>query len=169
MIVNRKFIDFTTEVINKKEKVIKSFNFKSNLSKKGNFLFFWPQNFHNDAKEIILLINEMASHFKTKKINFFGVSVDSIYSHQAFLEQLKNSNYLNKLEFTIISDLNKDISRDYFVLDNELTSSFAMFYINHYLDIKYVEMSANLLEINKDKLTNIINNSKYDKKIKKTI
>lgn len=168
MIINEKFINFNAEAVNQKNELIKNFNLKKELGKNGTFLFFWTQNFHNDAISTIATFNDLVPFLEKHNINIYGISVDSAICHQAFVEKMIKENKIKNLNLTLISDLSKDISRDYFVLDEELNSCFALFFINQHGYIKYVEMSTNLLEINQDKLLKVINNSKYDKKSNKT-
>ena len=75
-------------------------------------LFFYPLDFTFVCPTEILEFSKHAEEFKKKNAQLIGASIDSVYSHKGWCEQ----GGLGKLNFPLISDLTKKISKDYGVL-----------------------------------------------------
>lgn len=74
-------------------------------------LFFYPLDFTFVCPTEITQFREHLKDFKDLGADIIGVSVDSVYSHQKWIkDDLKDLNY------PLIGDLTKRISRDYGVL-----------------------------------------------------
>ncbi len=76
-------------------------------------LFFYPLDFTFVCPTEILEFNKHVADFEKDNAQILGVSVDSVYSHQAW------SKDLGQLAFPLISDITKEISMDYGVLLEE--------------------------------------------------
>jgi peroxiredoxin 2/4 len=73
-------------------------------------LFFYPLDFTFVCPTEIQGFNQHYDAFKALNCQILGASVDSVYSH---LDWLKD---LGQLQFPLVSDLTKRISRDYGIL-----------------------------------------------------
>lgn len=73
-------------------------------------LFFYPLDFTFICPTEITEFSKRDREFKALNAQVLGVSVDSIYSHKAWLKELGNLNY------PLLSDLTKEVSRKYGVL-----------------------------------------------------
>jgi alkyl hydroperoxide reductase subunit AhpC len=73
-------------------------------------LFFYPLDFTFICPTEITEFSKRDSEFKALNAQVLGVSVDSIHSHRAWLKELGNLNY------PLLSDITKEISRKYGVL-----------------------------------------------------
>ncbi len=73
-------------------------------------LFFYPLDFTFICPTEITEFSKRDSEFKAFKAQVLGVSVDSVYSHKAWLKELGNLNY------PLLSDITKEVSRKYGVL-----------------------------------------------------
>jgi len=76
-------------------------------------LFFYPLDFTFVCPTEIKEFNAKADEFKKVNAQILGISVDSVYSHQAW------SKDLGKLNFPLLSDITKEVSMDYAVLLEE--------------------------------------------------
>lgn len=74
-------------------------------------LFFWPLDFTFVCPTEIRSFNELYDDFKKLNCEVLGASVDSVYSHKAWVE-----NGLGQVRFPLLSDFNKKVSRMYDVL-----------------------------------------------------
>lgn len=78
-------------------------------------LFFYPLDFTFVCPTEITSFNRHYPEFKKINAEVIGASIDSIYSHLAWI-----NNGLGNLNFPLLSDITKSISRDYGVLiENE--------------------------------------------------
>lgn len=73
-------------------------------------LFFYPLDFTFVCPTELVELSKKAELFKDLDAKILGVSVDSVYSHEAWLKELGEFNY------PLLSDITKEVSRDYNVL-----------------------------------------------------
>lgn len=109
--VGEKIPNFTAEAI-KDGKITKIS--LSDYQGKWLVLFFWPLDFTFVCPTEIQSFNENYTKFKEANSEIVGGSVDSVYSHKAWQE-----NGLGKIEFPMISDMTKEITRMLGTLDEE--------------------------------------------------
>ncbi|MCM2358350.1 MAG: peroxiredoxin [Geobacteraceae bacterium] len=76
-------------------------------------LFFYPLDFTFVCPTEIRGFNEAFDLFKEKNTVILGASVDSKWSHKAWIER----GDLGELKYPLLSDLKKETARDYGVLD----------------------------------------------------
>ncbi|KAI1278097.1 Thioredoxin-dependent peroxide reductase, mitochondrial [Halotydeus destructor] len=85
---------------------------------KGKYLvlFFYPLDFTFVCPTEIIAFSDRADEFKALNTELVAVSVDSHFSHLAWCNQERKSGGLGPMKIPILSDLSKNISRDYGVL-----------------------------------------------------
>ncbi len=85
---------------------------------KGKYvvLFFYPLDFTFVCPTELHAFSEKLDEFKKKGVEVLAVSVDSHFSHLAWLNTPKEKGGIQGVRYPIISDINKTISRDYDVL-----------------------------------------------------
>ena len=76
-------------------------------------LFFYPLDFTFICPTEITEFSKRDSEFKQLNAQVLGVSIDSVFSHKAWLKELGNLNY------PLLSDITKEVSRKYGVLLEE--------------------------------------------------
>ena len=88
---------------------------------KGSYtaIFFYPLDFTFVCPTELHAFQEKLELFKAKKCTLIGISIDSVYSHTAWLATPKNKGGIEGITYPLISDINKTMSRDYGVLDEE--------------------------------------------------
>ncbi|ASN78745.1 hypothetical protein (chloroplast) [Porphyra umbilicalis] len=107
--------DFSaTAVYDQEFKTIKLSDFKN----KYVILFFYPLDFTFVCPTEITAFSDKYSAFSELDTEVLGVSVDSEYSHLAWLQTDRESGGLGDLEYPLLSDLKKEISIAYNVLNN---------------------------------------------------
>ncbi len=74
-------------------------------------LCFYPLDFTFVCPTELRAFNQAYKEFAEQNAEVIAVSVDSVYSHQAWIDY-----GLGKLQFPLLSDITKRISRDYGVL-----------------------------------------------------
>ncbi|XP_061914665.1 thioredoxin-dependent peroxide reductase, mitochondrial [Entelurus aequoreus] len=85
---------------------------------KGKYLvlFFYPLDFTFVCPTEIISFSDKASEFHDINCDVVGVSVDSHFTHLAWTNTARKAGGLGKIHIPLLSDLNKQISRDYGVL-----------------------------------------------------
>jgi len=96
-----------------------SFNEQFKLSDfRGKYvlLFFYPLNFTFVCPSEILAFNRCLKQFEENNCQVIAVSIDSHYSHLAWKTTTVNEGGIGNVQFPLVSDLDKSISRSYQVL-----------------------------------------------------
>jgi peroxiredoxin (alkyl hydroperoxide reductase subunit C) len=116
MLVTKKAPDFTAAAVLKNNQIVEDFNLYKNIGKNGAVLFFYPLDFTFVCPSEIIAFSHKTSEFEKKGINIIGVSVDSQFSHFAWRNTDVNNGGIGAVEFPLVADLDKQISKDYDVL-----------------------------------------------------
>ncbi|KAG8197110.1 hypothetical protein JTE90_004370 [Oedothorax gibbosus] len=85
---------------------------------KGKYLvmFFYPLDFTFVCPTEIIAFSEMAKEFRALNTEVLAVSVDSHFSHLAWINTPRKQGGLGSMDIPLLSDLSKKISKDYGVL-----------------------------------------------------
>ncbi len=84
--------------------------------KKWVVLFFYPLDFTFVCPTEITAFSDTISEFEKINTQVIGASVDSKYSHLAWIETPRNKGGIGETPYPLVADLTKSISRDYGVL-----------------------------------------------------
>ena len=77
-------------------------------------LFFYSGDFTSVCSTEVPEFARRHTDFQRLNAEVFGVSADSIYSHEAWIRQLKP-----KVEYPLLSDFKKEVCRAYDILDDK--------------------------------------------------
>ncbi len=85
---------------------------------RGKFVvfFFYPLDFTFVCPTELHAFQEQLEEFEKRNTQLIACSVDSCYSHFAWLSTPKNKGGIQGISYPLVSDLNKKISEDYGVL-----------------------------------------------------
>jgi len=85
---------------------------------KGKYVlfFFYPMDFTFVCPTELHAFQEKLEDFKKFKCEVIGCSVDSHYSHLAWLNTKRSDGGIQGITYPLVSDINKTIARDYDVL-----------------------------------------------------
>ncbi|WP_013323938.1 peroxiredoxin [Gloeothece verrucosa] len=108
--------DFTaTAVIDQEFKTIKLSEYRG----KYVVLFFYPLDFTFVCPTEIIAFSDRYDEFKNINTEVLGVSVDSEFSHLAWIQTERKDGGIGDIVYPIVSDIKKEISTAYNVLDPE--------------------------------------------------
>lgn len=102
----------------------------SSLKGKWVVLFFYPLDFTFVCPTEIIDFSNKTDEFKKLNAEVVGCSVDSHYTHLAWINTPRKEGGLGEIKYPLLSDLNKNISRDYDVLRDESIALRGLFIIN---------------------------------------
>jgi peroxiredoxin 2/4 len=106
--------DFTaTAVVDQEFKTIKLSDYRG----KYVVLFFYPLDFTFVCPTEITAFSDRHAEFSSLNTEVLGVSVDSQFSHLAWIQSDRKSGGVGDLTYPLVADLMKTISSDYNVLD----------------------------------------------------
>lgn len=82
-------------------------------------LFFYPLDFTFVCPTEIIAFSDKVAEFEKRNCQVLGVSVDSQFTHLAWIKTPRVDGGLGPIKYPLIADLNKKISIDYGVLIEE--------------------------------------------------
>lgn len=82
-------------------------------------LFFYPLDFTFVCPTEIIAFSDRHAEFQEINAEILAVSVDSEFSHLAWIQTERKYGGVGDLTYPLVSDIKKEISRDYNVLDTE--------------------------------------------------
>jgi alkyl hydroperoxide reductase subunit AhpC len=81
--------------------------------------FFYPLDFTFVCPTEILALSDRIGEFKAMGAEVLGVSIDSVYSHKAWINTPRDKNGIADLQYPLASDITKQVASDYGVLIEE--------------------------------------------------
>lgn len=104
-----------TAVLDQEFKTIKLSDYRG----KYVVLFFYPLDFTFVCPTEIIAFSERYEDFKKLNTEVLGASVDSEFSHLAWVQTDRKSGGLGDIKYPLVADIKKEISSAYNVLDPE--------------------------------------------------
>ncbi|MBF0284073.1 MAG: peroxiredoxin [Magnetococcales bacterium] len=110
-----------------------SFNAEFTLSQfKGKYvvLYFYPLDFTFVCPSEIIAFDHRLDEFKSRNTEVIGVSIDSHFSHLAWKNTPVAKGGIGNVQYPLVADVTKKISRDYGVLINDAVALRGSFLID---------------------------------------
>jgi alkyl hydroperoxide reductase subunit AhpC len=112
-IIQKEAPDFTaTAVIDEEFKDIKLSDYRG----KYVVFFFYPLDFTFVCPTEIIAFSDRVADFEKRNCQVIGASIDSHFSHLAWIRMARKEGGLGGLKYPLVADLTKKISEDYGVL-----------------------------------------------------
>jgi alkyl hydroperoxide reductase subunit AhpC len=112
--VQKEAPDFAADaVVNEEFKTVKLSDYEG---KNYVVLFFYPLDFTFVCPTEIVAFSDRIEEFRKRGAEVIGVSVDSKFSHLAWVQTPRAQGGLGGLKYPLVSDLTKKVSQDYGVL-----------------------------------------------------
>ncbi|MFZ9181180.1 MAG: peroxiredoxin [Rickettsiales bacterium] len=122
--------DFTAAAVMPNNEIDDNFNLHSYIKGRIGILFFYPLDFTFVCPSEIIAFANRVKEFKERGAELIGVSVDSKYTHLAWKNtEIKNGG-IGNIQYPLVSDLTKQIARDYDVLTGEAVALRGTFLID---------------------------------------
>ena len=93
-------------------------------------LFFYPLDFTFVCPSEIIAFNQRLKEFEDRGVQVVGVSVDSHFTHWAWKNTPIEKGGIGNIQYPLVADLTKQISREYGVLFNEAIALRGLFLID---------------------------------------
>ncbi|KAJ3071481.1 Peroxiredoxin-2 [Podochytrium sp. JEL0797] len=105
----------TAAVLNQEFKDIKLSDYKG----KWVVLFFYPLDFTFVCPTEIIAYSEAAEEFRKINTEIIGCSIDSKFSHLAWIKQARENGGLGEMKIPLLADVTKSIAKSYGVLKED--------------------------------------------------
>ena len=123
VLVGKKAPEFDEKAVINGGEVVDSYKL-SDLQGRYTVLFFYPLDFTFVCPTELHAFQEKLAEFEARNTQVVAVSVDSWFSHVAWLNTEKRKGGIQGVTYPIVSDFNKEISRAYDVLCEDLGASY---------------------------------------------
>lgn len=128
VLVGKPAPDFTADAVQNGQ--FTQVSLSSFLDSKYVVLFFYPLDFTFVCPTELHAFQEQLGAFQERNAEVIGVSVDSKFSHFAWLSTPKNQGGIEGVEYPLVSDLRRTISSDYDVLSPDGVAYRGLFLID---------------------------------------
>ena len=116
VLVGKKAPVFSADAVINGGEFVEKFSLEQFIGKKHVVFFFYPLDFTFVCPTEIIAFQEKLAEFEKRNVAVVGCSIDSKFSHWAWLNtELKNGG-IKGVKFPLVSDLSKTISQNYDVL-----------------------------------------------------
>ncbi|MCX6245492.1 MAG: peroxiredoxin [Bacteroidetes bacterium] len=119
VLVGKKAPLFEAVAVTNGGEFVENFSLQQYIGKKHVIFFFYPLDFTFVCPTELLAFQEKLAEFEKRNVAVVGCSIDSKYSHWAWLNTEKKNGGIKGVKYPIVSDLSKTISANYDVLAGE--------------------------------------------------
>ncbi len=119
VLVGKKAPVFEADAVVNGGDFVEKFSLQQFIGKKHVVFFFYPLDFTFVCPTELIAFQEKIAEFEKRNVAVVACSVDSKYSHWAWLNTEKNKGGIKGVKYPIVSDLSKTISANFDVLAGE--------------------------------------------------
>lgn len=130
ILVGKTAPNFNANAIMPNNDVNNNFDLHKYLNGDAGVLFFYPLDFTFVCPTEIIAFNHRLGDFTARGVKVIAVSVDSHFSHYAWKKTPVTEGGIGNIQMPMVSDLTKNISRDYGILFNDNIALRASFLID---------------------------------------
>lgn len=130
ILVGKTAPSFTATAIMPNNDINNNFELTKYLNGDVGVLFFYPLDFTFVCPTEIIAFNHRLGEFSSRHVKVIAVSVDSHFSHHAWKQTPVKQGGIGNIQMPMVSDLTKNISREYGVLHNDNIALRASFLID---------------------------------------
>ncbi|MFO0399937.1 MAG: peroxiredoxin, partial [Sphingobacteriia bacterium] len=122
VLVGKKAPDFSATAVVNGGDMVEDFTLSQFQGNKYVVLFFYPLDFTFVCPTEILEFQNHLQEFRKLDAEVVGVSIDSQFSHWAWLNTPKDKGGIQGVQFPLVADLTKTIAKNYDVLAGDYYS-----------------------------------------------
>lgn len=119
VLVGKKAPAFKADAVVNGGEFVDNFSLDQYIGKKNVVLFFYPLDFTFVCPTELHAFQEKLAQFEAKGTQVVGCSIDSKFSHWAWLNTPKNKGGIEGVTYPLVADLSKTIAENYDVLAGE--------------------------------------------------
>ena len=118
-LIGRKAPAFQASAVLNGNQITEGFSLEQFVGKKEVVFFFYPLDFTFVCPTEIIAFQDKLAEFEKRNVAVVGCSVDSEFSHFAWLNTERNKGGIKGVTFPLVADLSKTISENYGVLASD--------------------------------------------------
>ena len=117
VLVGRQAPDFTAAAVLGNGEIVDNFNFAEFTKGKKAVVFFYPLDFTFVCPSEIIAFDKRLADFQEKGCEVIGVSIDSVFSHNAWRNTAVNKGGIGEVKYTLVADTTHEVVNAYDVVD----------------------------------------------------
>jgi peroxiredoxin (alkyl hydroperoxide reductase subunit C) len=118
-LIGKKAPVFSTDAVVNGGEFVENFSLEQYIGKKEVIFFFYPLDFTFVCPTELLAFQAKLAEFEQRNVAVVGCSIDSKFSHWAWLNTEKNDGGIKGVKYPLVSDLSKTIAENFGVLAGE--------------------------------------------------
>ena len=118
-LVGKKAPSFSAKAVINGGEIVDNFSLDQFIGKKHVVFFFYPLDFTFVCPTELLAFQEKIKEFEERNVAVVGCSIDSEFSHWAWLNTDLDKGGIKGVKYPIVADLSKTIAENYGVLAGE--------------------------------------------------
>lgn len=118
-LIGKKAPLFTAAAVLNGNNIVEDFSLEQYIGKKEVVFFFYPLDFTFVCPTELLAFQDKLADFEERNVAVVGCSVDSQFSHFAWLNTENNKGGIKGVKYPLVADLSKTISENFGVLASE--------------------------------------------------
>lgn len=118
-LIGKKAPAFSADAVVNGGEFVENFSLEQYIGEKEVIFFFYPLDFTFVCPTELLAFQAKLGEFEKRGVAVVGCSVDSKFSHWAWLNTEKNDGGIKGVKYPLVSDLSKTIAENYGVLAGE--------------------------------------------------
>ena len=119
VLVGKKAPLFDAQAVINGNEIVEKFSLSQFIGKKHVVFFFYPMDFTFVCPTEIIAFQERMKEFEDRNVAVVGCSVDSVFSHHAWLNMPQKQGGIEGVKYPLVSDFSKSISENFDVLAGE--------------------------------------------------
>lgn len=116
MLVGKKAPVFKAAAVTNGGEFVEEFSLEQYIGKKHVLFFFYPLDFTFVCPTEIIAFERRMAEFEERNVAVIGCSIDSKFSHWAWLNTPQNNGGIQGVKYPLVADVNKTIALNYGVL-----------------------------------------------------
>ena len=116
MLVGKKAPSFNADAVVNGGEFVENFSLEQFIGKKHVVFYFYPLDFTFVCPTEIIAFQRRIKDFEDRNVQVIGCSVDSKFSHWAWLNTPQNDGGIQGVKYPLVADINKTIALNYGVL-----------------------------------------------------
>lgn len=136
--VGKEAVDFTEKAVMSDNNIDFQFNLRDYAKGYKCILFFYPLDFTFVCPSEIIAFHNRVSAFAERNTKLVGISIDSHFTHLAWKNTPYNKGGIGNIQFPLVADLNKNVSKAYGVLNEEGVAMRGTFLIDENFVVKHM-------------------------------
>ncbi len=130
VLVGKQAPDFSADAVVEGSQFVENFSLSQFKGKKHVVLFFYPLDFTFVCPTEMHAFQAKLAEFEARNTQVIGVSVDSKFSHFAWLTTPVSKGGIQGVKYPIVADITKSIAKDYDVLTGDAVAFRGLFLID---------------------------------------